>query len=109
MWSASLLSILDKEPRVRGRPCVNRDYGADLSFGDTVHPGRGRPDHRHLHQDTDLTVQVLTDSEQQLVIDQAKAFAFEIDDIDMRQVRAGGALMGEASPPRAFGLRDVAI
>lgn len=110
VWSASLLSILDKNLVFAGAPCVNRDYEGEISsFGDTVHiPAVADPTIVTYTKDTDLTVQVLTDSEQQLVIDQAKAFAFEIDDIDMRQVRAGGALMGEASRRAAFGLRDVA-
>ena len=37
MWSASLLSILDKNLVFAGAPCVNRDYeGRISSFGDTV-------------------------------------------------------------------------
>ena len=59
------------------------------------------------NKDTDLSVEVLSDTEQQLVIDQARAFAFEIDDIDYRQARSGGALMSEAAQRAAFGLGDV--
>lgn len=110
VWSAQLLSILAKSLVYAGAPCVNRNYEGDVSaFGDTVHiVSVADPTIGDYTKDTDLTVQVLTDSEQLLVIDQAKSFAFEIDDIDMRQARSGGALMSEAAQRAAFGLRDKA-
>jgi hypothetical protein len=110
VWSATLLSILEKSLVYAGAPCVNRNYEGDIAqYGDTVHiTSIADPTISTYTKDTDLTVQVLTDSEQLLVVDQAKAFAFEVDDIDMRQVRNGGALMTEAAQRAAFGLRDVA-
>lgn len=110
VWSATLLSILEKSLVYAGAPCVNRDYEGDISqYGDTVHiTSIADPTISTYTKDADLTVQVLTDSEQLLTIDQAKAFAFEIDDIDSRQSRNGGALMTEAAQRAAFGLRDVA-
>lgn len=109
VWSATLLSILEKSLVYAGAPCVNRNYEGEISqYGDTVHiTSIADPTILTYTKDTDLTVQVLTDSEQLLLIDQAKAFAFEIDDIDDRQVRSGGALMTEAAQRAAFGLRDV--
>lgn len=110
VWSATLLSILRKT-LVYGSPSVvNRNYEGEVSaFGDTVHiTSIADPTISDYTKDTDLTVQVLTDSEQLLLIDQAKAFAFEIDDIDMRQSRSGGALMSEAASRAGFGLGDVA-
>lgn len=110
VWSATLLSILNKSLVYAGSPCVNRNYEGEISaFGDTVHiVSVADPAIVDYQKDTDLTVEVLTDAEQTLLIDQAKAFAFEIDDIDMRQVRSGGALMAEAAQRAAFGLRDKA-
>lgn len=110
VWSATLLSILSKSLVYAGSPCVNRNYEGEIAqYGDTVHiVSIADPTISTYTKDTDLTVQVLTDSEQLLTIDQAKAFAFEIDDIDMRQSRNGGALMTEAAQRAAFGLRDVA-
>ena len=110
VWAATLLSILDKNLVYAGAPCVNRDYEGEISaYGDTVHiTNVADVSIVDYTKDTDLTVQTLTDDEQLLLIDQAKAFAFEIDDIDMRQVRSGGALMSEAASRAAFGLRDVA-
>lgn len=109
VWSATLLSILAKSLVYAGAPCVNRNYEGEISaFGDTVHiTSIADPTIIDYVKDTDLTVQVLTDAEQLLTIDQQKAFAFEIDDIDMRQARSGGALMTEAAQRAAFGLRDV--
>src|SRR5690348_184333 len=109
VWSATLLTILEKSLVYAGAPCVNRNYEGEISqYGDTVHiTSVADPTISTYTKDTDLTVQVLTDSEQLLLIDQAKAFAFEVDDIDMRQVRSGGALMTEAAQRAAFGLRDV--
>lgn len=110
VWSATLLSVLSQSAVYSGSPCVNRNYEGEISaFGDTVHIASiADPAISDYTKDSDLTVQVLTDAEQTLVVDQAKSFAFEIDDIDMRQVRSGGALMTEAAQRAAWGLRDVA-
>jgi hypothetical protein len=110
VWAAQLLQILDKNLVYAGSPCVNRNYEGEISaFGDTVHIGSiSDVSIVDYTKDTDLTIQTLTDAEQLLLIDQAKAFAFEIDDIDMRQARSGGALMAEAARRAAFGLRDQA-
>lgn len=110
VWSAQILSILAKSLVYAGAPCVNRDYEGEISaFGDTVHIAKvADVSVVDYTKDTDLTVQTLTDDELTLIIDQAKAFAFEVDDIDMRQVRAGGALMTEAAQRAAFSLRDKA-
>lgn len=110
IWSAQLLSVLSKSLVYAGAPCVNRDYeGTIANAGDTVHiVSVADPNIVDYTKDSDLTVQVLTDSEQQLLIDQAKAFAFEVDDIDRRQVASGGALMSEAAQRAAFGLADKA-
>lgn len=110
VWAARLLSVLSKSLVYAGAPCVNRNYEGEISaFGDTVHiTSIADPSITDYQKDTDLSVEVLTDAEQTLLIDQAKAFAFEIDDIDLRQARSGGALMTEAANRAAYGLRDVA-
>lgn len=110
VWAAQVLAVLYKNLVYAGTPCVNRDYEGEISaYGDTVHIiSVGDPTIVDYVKDTDLDVETLDDTEQLLLIDQAKAFAFEIDDIDMRQSRAGGALMTEAANRAAFGLRDKA-
>lgn len=109
VWAAQLLSVLEKSLVYAGASCVNRDYEGEISqFGDTVHiTSIADPTISSYTKDNDLTVQVLTDADRTLLIDQAKAFAFEIDDIDLRQVRNGGGLMSEAAQRAAFGLADV--
>lgn len=109
VWSAELLSILAKSLVYGGGNVVNRNYEGEISAaGDTVHiTSIADPTIVDYTKDTDLTVQVLTDSEQLLLIDQQKAFAFEIDDIDKRQSMSGGALMTEAAQRAGFGLADV--
>ena len=111
VWSATLLSILAKQLVFAGAPCVNRDYEGDISaYGDTVHiTNVADVNIFDYTKDNDLTgAQALTDAESLLQINQAKAFNFEVDDIDMRQVRSGGALMAEAAKRAAFGLADKA-
>jgi hypothetical protein len=110
VWAAQLLSVLAKSLVYGGAPCVNRDYEGEVSaFGDTVHiVSIADPTISTYGKDTDLTVQVLTDADRTLLIDLAKAFAFEIDDIDLRQVRNSGGLMSEAANRAGFGLADVA-
>lgn len=109
VWSAQVLSILAKSLVYAGSPCVNRDYEGEISaFGDTVHiPTVADVNIFAYAKDNDLTAaQALTDAELLLTIDQSFAFNFQIDDIDMRQVRSGGALMAEAAKRAAFGLAD---
>lgn len=110
VWAAQLLGILDKNLVFAGSPCVNRDYEGEIAaYGDTVHIGSiADVSIVDYAKDTDLTIETITDADRTLLIDQAKAFAFEIDDIDMRQARSGGAIMGEAARRAAFGLRDKA-
>ncbi|RNL63643.1 coat protein [Nocardioides marmoriginsengisoli] len=110
VWAAQLLAILDKNLVYAGSPCVNRDYEGEIAaYGDTVHIASiSDVSIVDYTKDTDLTVETLTDADRTLLIDQAKAFAFEIDDIDLRQARSGGALMSEAARRAAFGLRDKA-
>jgi hypothetical protein len=110
VWAAQLLAILDKNLVYAGAPCVNRDYEGEIAaYGDTVHiTSISDVSIVDYTKDSDLTIETLTDADRTLLIDQAKAFAFEIDDIDLRQARSGGALMSEAARRAAFGLRDKA-
>lgn len=110
IWSAGILGVLDKYLVYGAQGVCNRDYEGQISSqGDTVRIiSVADPSIDDYDKDTDLTVEVLTDSDQTLLINQAKAFAFEIDDIDMRQVANGGALMAEANRRAAFKLRDAA-
>lgn len=108
VWSSTLLSVLRKN--LMFGALTNRDYeGAIAQAGDTVHiVSIGDPTISNYTKDTDITIQVLTDADRTLVIDQQKYFGFEIDDIDYRQAASGGALMSEAASRGGFGLADQA-
>jgi len=111
VWSSSILSALSQSAVYAGAPCSNRDYEGDITAeGDTVHINSiSDPTISTYTKDTNLSdPEALTDAEQQLVIDQAKSFNFQIDDIDKAQIRNSGALMTEATQRAAWGLRDVA-
>jgi hypothetical protein len=107
IWASQLLSVLRKS-LVYANAC-NRDYEGEIAnAGDTVHiTSIGDPTIGTYSKDTDITVQVLTDADRALLIDQQKYFAFEVDDIDLRQVQNSGGLMSEAAQRAAFGLADV--
>lgn len=111
VWSAELLQALDKTLVFGSSNVANRDYEGDISgFGDTVHinsvsdPTIGT----YTANSTTITPEELTTAQRNLVIDQAKYFAFYVDDVDARQVRNDGALMSEAMRRAGYKLRDTA-
>jgi N4-gp56 family major capsid protein len=89
IWSSGLLVNL-RDQLVYGGLC-NRNYEGDIAnAGDKVNiTSFADPDVRSYTKNTDITWDVLTDSTQQLTIDQAKYFAFSVDDIDRRQALSG--------------------
>ena len=111
VWAAELLTSL-KKAHVYAQPSVaNRDYEGDIAnYGDTVRiVSISRPTvSTYTPGSTTITPEQLTDAQRALLIDQAKYFAFEVDDVDMRQARNGGALMSAAAAEAAYALRDVA-
>lgn len=110
VWSAELLVTLEKS-LVYGAPgVVNRDYEGDISqFGDTVHVDTlADPTIGDYTPHTDITIEDVDDTDQTLVIDQTKYFAFEVDDIEQRQARSGGAILTEQARKSAYLLRDTA-
>lgn len=111
IWSAQLLSSLKKALIFAGPSVVNRNYEGDIAnSGDTVRiTSISRPTVASYTKDsTTITAETLTDAVRTLVIDQAKYFAFEVDDIDLRQSASGGALMDEAATEAAYALADTA-
>lgn len=108
VWSARLLTSL-KAALVYGGPgVVNRDYQGDISqFGDTVNiTSISRPTIGDYTAHTDIDIEDVDDATRALVIDQAKYFAFEIDDIEAAQAR--GNVLPEAASEAAYGLSDAA-
>jgi hypothetical protein len=109
IWSAMMLESLKKELVYAGPGVANRDYEGEIAnMGDTVRiRSISRPTiASYTKGSTTITPEQLTDAQRALVIDQAKYFAFEVDDIDAAQ-SPGGEL--EAGLMEAvYGLRDVA-
>ncbi|MFF8942838.1 P22 phage major capsid protein family protein [Streptomyces sp. NPDC014864] len=109
IWSANLLVAL-RESLVFGQGgVINRDYEGEVSsFGDTVHIGSlGRPTiSTYTKNSTAIDPQTLTTTDQTLLIDQSKYFAFEVDDVDARQARDGGQLLTKAAGESAFALAE---
>lgn len=109
LWAATLLENLN-DAHVAVNLC-NRNYEGDISqSGDTVRiTSIGRVTiANYVKNSTSISPETLDDSQQVLTIDQAKYFAFQVDDVDARQVRDDGALMDVAMRDAAWGLGDEA-
>jgi N4-gp56 family major capsid protein len=107
IWSAKLLIALRKELVYAGPGMLNRDYEGDIkNAGDTVRitsisdPTVGT----YVPNSTVIVPEELTDAQRTLVIDQAKYWAFKVDDVDKRQ--AAGDVMTEAMSRAAYKVAD---
>lgn len=108
IWSAELLVALRKSLVLAQPGVVNRDYEGEIqAAGDTVRiTSIGDPTiGTYSPNSTTITPEQLTDAQRTLTIDQAKYFAFQVDDVDARQ--ASGNVMPEAMSRAAYKLRDV--
>lgn len=111
VWAADLFVALRKAQIFGQGGVINHDYEGDVAeSGDTVHIGSlAAPTiATYTKNVTVIDPQTLTTTDQTLVIDQSKYFAFEVDDVDARQVKAGGQLLNKAASDSAYGLSDLA-
>ena len=109
VWAQDLLSALQKATVIAAPGVVNRDYEGEITqAGDTVHINSiGDPTiATYTPGSTTITPEQLTSAQQSLVVDQAKYFAFEVDDVDARQAK--GNVLPEAMRRAAYKLRDTA-
>lgn len=109
VWSARILQQLDKALVYGQTGVVNRDYEGEIrEAGSTVKIASiGDITVADYTRDTDIgDPQILTDTEQMLVIDQQKYFNFYVDSIDRAQTNIN--VMDEAMQRAAYGLRDKA-
>lgn len=107
IWSARLQDNLEKA-LVYGN-VVNTDYQGDISaFGDTVNINNigAITIGDYAKNSTVVTPEELNGAQTQLLIDQAKYFAFKVDDIDKAQQNP--KVMAKAMQQAAYGLRDSA-
>lgn len=107
LWTAKLLVGLRKA-QVAGA-LVNRDYEGEIKDkGDKVNiTSLGVPAIGNYTAHTDITIEEVDDATTQLVIDQAKYFAGEMDDIEKAQSVDGGKLLAQWVSDAAYGLKDV--
>lgn len=106
IWSANLLVAL--RPKLQYGAFVNRDYEGEIAqAGDTVRiTSIGRPTiNNYVPNSTVITPEQVNDNQRTLVVDQAKYFAFGVDDVDQRQAR--GNVIPQALNEAAFGLASV--
>lgn len=108
IWSANLLSNLQKEHVYGNSDVTNTDYEGEIKqAGDTVRINSiGRISVFDYAKNTDMPApETLTDSQKTLLIDQQKAFNFQVDDIDKAQQNP--KVMGEAMKEASYALADV--
>ena len=106
LWSARLLYALENSHVATN--LVNRNYqGQITNAGDTVHINSiGAITVSDYTKNTDMSApETLATTDQTLVIDQAKSFNFQVDDVD--NVQAAGDLIDTAMGRAAYALADV--
>ncbi len=106
LWSARLLAHLDNSHVATS--FVNRNYEGEIKAqGDRVKINSiGAITIGDYTKNTDMNdPEVLSTVDQTLVIDQAKSFNFQVDDID--KVQAKGSLVDVAMQRAGYGLTDV--
>lgn len=106
LWSARLLYALDKSHIAAN--LVNRNYEGQIrQQGDTVHINSiGAVTVNDYTRNTDISdPEILTTTDQTLVINQSKYFNFQIDDVDAAQT--AGDMMDTAMTRAAYALNDV--
>lgn len=108
IWTAKILVALRK--KAVASMLVNRDYEGEIRRqGDTVNiTSIDDVTIGSYTAHNDITWEAIDDSTRQLVINQAKYFAFELDDIEKAQAVSGGGALSQALDNATYQLRDVA-
>lgn len=110
LWSAKLLVALRKS-LVAGVACVNRDYEGEIKRqGDSVKiTSINDVTIGTYTSHSDITVEDIDDATRSLLIDQAKYFAVELDDVEKAQhVKGGGSPLSQAVDNAAYQLASTA-
>lgn len=110
VWAANLFTTLEKRYVFAQGGVCNKDYEGDIAqAGDTVHIGTLSDPTiaNYVKNVTVINPATLATTDQVLLIDQSKYFAFEVDDIDARQVKDGGQLISKAMGRAASLISDV--
>lgn len=108
LWVAALVQPLETALVYGQAPVSNRDYEGEISeYGDSVTVNTvGDPTIKdYVPNETTVTPERINTAARKLVVDQAKHYAFEIDDVDKRQAR--GDLMTESMRRAGYGMAKV--
>jgi N4-gp56 family major capsid protein len=106
IWSAKLLVAARKNLVYGGY--VNRDWEGEITdAGDTVRiTSVGRPTiGTYVPNSTVINFEQVNDSQRTLIVDQAKYFAFAVDDVDARQAK--GNVIPQEVDEAGYGFADV--
>ncbi|MFB7707890.1 P22 coat protein - protein 5 domain protein [Streptomyces sp. NPDC056105] len=108
IWSAQLLDALENALVYAQPQLVNRDYEGEISTqGQSVHITTiGDPTIFDYDKNSNLNYEEVETAGTDLIIDQAKAFAFRLDDVDKAQALLNP--MVKMAQNAAYGLRDKA-
>ncbi|WP_405699083.1 P22 coat protein - protein 5 domain protein [Streptomyces sp. NBC_01383] len=108
IWSAQLLDALENALVYAQPQLVNRDYEGEISTqGQSVHITTiGDPTIFDYDKNSNLNYEEVETAGTDLIIDQAKAFAFRLDDVDKAQALLNP--MTKMAQNAAYGLRDKA-
>lgn len=106
IWSANILSVLQKTLVFASPMITNRNYEGEVTqFGDRVKINQiGDVDVKDYTVGTDITYQTMADASQFLDIDQQKYFAINLDDVDAAQANVD--LMVAYSQQAAYNIAD---
>jgi hypothetical protein len=111
IWSAQVLTALRAAIVFGGPQVTNRDYQGEISQrGDrVVVTGIADPTIFDVPRNADIPdPETLTDTDQELIIDQAKGFNFQVDDLDRLQHAVGGQLFLRSAVNAARRLAETA-
>lgn len=107
IWLATVLRAMEKSLQYAQPAIINRDYEGEINEkGDRVKINSiGEVTIGDYTPNSDISAaEELNGAQTELVIDQAKYFNFQVDDVDKRQ--ASGDLNGAGLKSAAYGLRD---
>lgn len=107
IWSARVLMNLSRISV--GAGICNRDYEGDIQkSGDSVQiTSFTDPAISDYTAHSDLTIEAVTDANRALLINQAKSFAFEVDDVEKAQSVDGGKVLNTQIMRASYGLANV--
>jgi hypothetical protein len=107
LWTAKLLVSLRKAAVAGG--LVNRDYEGEIQReGDSVKiTSINDVTIGTYTAHSDITVEDIDDATRSLLIDQAKYFAVELDDVERAQAKGNGGALAQAVDNASYQLRDV--